>query len=294
MARYEVGTSGNPHWHGLCVGANNPSLKRVKEDVSGTCCGGGDVPVRADECKDLDVSEDDDLDDSLTQMFQAVLDEFDAAEDAVEGNAAGDEKAPAEESAGVAEPQRRAGRPKKRGKKSRPQDDMEQHRLAEALDAREKDVQSKSDMEKKLFEYFGSLVSEWNPSRDDDGRPRHFWDEDMQAYDWEIPVEAVGDSLWTLMKGHWVDTTNPIRVRLRNVLDAVYEAEARGEKLDLHPMRRLVTLLAETNQRHTKHSNGAHNPPVLGKDPCARQGDKGVYCRYHKPTNPNFPRGDDR
>ena len=56
MARYEVGTSGNPHWHGLCVGANNPSLKRVKEDVSGTCCGSGDVPVRADECKDLDVS----------------------------------------------------------------------------------------------------------------------------------------------------------------------------------------------------------------------------------------------
>ena len=96
------------------------------------------------------------------------------------------------------------------------------------------------------------------------------------------------------MKDQWVDTKNPIRVRLRNVLDAVFEAEARGEQADLHPLRRLVTLLVETCQRHTKHSNGALNPPVLGKDPCARQGDKGVYCRYNYPKKPKFPRGDER
>ena len=171
---------------------------------------------------------------------------------------------------------------------------MERERLAETLGAAEKDIQSKGDMEKKLFEYFGSLVSEWNPSRDDEGVPRHFWDEEMQAYDWELPVEAVGESLWTLMKDQWVDTKNRIRVRLRNVLDAVFEAEARGEQVDLHPLRRLVTLLVETCQRHTKHSNGALNPPVLGKDPCARQGDKGAYCRYNYPKKPKFPRGDER
>ena len=114
----------------------------------------------------------------------------------------------------------------------------------------------------------------------------------MQAYDFEVPDEG---SLWKLMKGEWVDTKCPGRVRLRSVVDFVYEKEARGEKLDLQRLRRLVTCLVENSARHALHSNGMGKPPVLGKDACARKGEKGVVCRYGFPKNENkFPRGGDR
>ena len=47
MACYEVGQSGNGHYHGMTVGSNTPSLKRVKEDVAGAGAGSRDVPVVA-------------------------------------------------------------------------------------------------------------------------------------------------------------------------------------------------------------------------------------------------------
>ena len=90
-----------------------------------------------------------------------------------------------------------------------------------------------------------------------------------------------------------MDKKCPQRVRLRNVLDAVYAVEDSGKKLDLQALGGLVGLLVEANQRHTKHSNGAFNPPVLGKDACARGSRGCVYCRYGFPKE-KFPRGGDR
>ena len=117
-------------------------------------------------------------------------------------------------------------------------------------------------MERLFFEYFESSVSEWNPNRDDHGGTRACWDEELQADDWEVPVDSLIGGLWNLMQGKWVDARNPGRVRLRNVLDAVYREEAAGNKVDLQPLRRLVALLVEASERHTWHSDGSFAPPV--------------------------------
>ena len=43
MARFECGKNGNPHYHGFCVGAGNPRLGRVRNDVGDG--GWGDLEV---------------------------------------------------------------------------------------------------------------------------------------------------------------------------------------------------------------------------------------------------------
>ena len=73
------------------------------------------------------------------------------------------------------------------------------------------------------------------------------WDEELCAHDMQLEEEDVGESLLKLVEGTWVDKKCPQRVRLRNVLDAVYAVEDSGKKLDLQPLRRLVGLLVEAN-----------------------------------------------
>ncbi len=106
----------------------------------------------------------------------------------------------------------------------------------------------------------------------------------------EVEREGLDESLWKTMKGTWVDVKCPERVRLRSVLDVMFQAESRGEKLDMEPVKRLVAMLVQTSGRHTQHSNGSYNPPVVGKDPCARGDKKCPYCRYGFPHD-RVPRG---
>ena len=51
MARFETGPSGNPHYHGFCVGGGNPRLQRVRADVGDGGSG--------DEALDSDLEEED-------------------------------------------------------------------------------------------------------------------------------------------------------------------------------------------------------------------------------------------
>ena len=47
MARFEVGASGNPHWHGFSMGIPGPTVGRVRADVEGD----------GDEVPDLDIED---------------------------------------------------------------------------------------------------------------------------------------------------------------------------------------------------------------------------------------------
>ena len=51
----------------------------------------------------------------------------------------------------------------RRKRRSRVKDDLEQFCMGECLEQETKGLQSKRQMEKAFFEYFGKLVSEWNP-----------------------------------------------------------------------------------------------------------------------------------
>ena len=107
------------------------------------------------------------------------------------------------------------------------------------------DVQSQAQMEHVFAEYFGGLVSEWNPCYDADGNVRYFWDEEVGAHD----VEVTGG----------VSAACPERARLRTVLDRVFREEeldaktGQAKPVDLTPVRRLVAALVESSGRHKLH-----------------------------------------
>ena len=44
-------------------------------------------------------------------------------------------------------------------------------------------VDDQSHMERVFAEYFGGLVSEWNPCCDDNGNVRYKWDQEVRAHD---------------------------------------------------------------------------------------------------------------
>ena len=128
-------------------------------------------------------------------------------------------------------------------------------------------VQNQSDMERVFGEYFGDLVSEWNPCCDDEGKVRFFWDEEVGAHD----LEVTGG----------VNASCPERTRLRSVLDGVFQAPG-GAKVDLTPVRRLVAALIQSSGRHKLHQMG---PPTIGKHACARGKPECPVCRYGFPLD---------
>ena len=75
--------------------------------------------------------------------------------------------------------------------------------------------ESQRQKEEEFCDYFGKLVSEWNPCRDDEGQFRYVWDEEVGAHDVEVvcgecSVPAVPQP------------REPERTRLREVLDDVF------------------------------------------------------------------------
>ena len=128
-------------------------------------------------------------------------------------------------------------------------------------------MQNQSDMERVFAEYFGDLVSEWNPCCDDEGKVRFFWDDGVGAHD----LEVTGG----------VNASCPERARLRSVLDGVFQAPG-DAKVDLTPVRRLVAALVQSSGRHKLHQMG---PPTIGKHACARGKPECPVCRYGFPLD---------
>ena len=107
---------------------------------------------------------------------------------------------------------------------------MEKSALPEGMTERNEEVQSQKQMEEVFWEFFGDKVLEWNPCFSEEGAPRFFWDEEIEAHDMEVDREALEEGFWKTMKGTWVDAKCPERVRLRSVLDvmSMRRAEARS------------------------------------------------------------------
>ena len=114
--------------------------------------------------------------------------------------------------------------------------------------------------EEEFFQYFGRLVSEWNPAFSADGEPRFVLAD-------EIDMDGL-------------DLKDPQRVRLRPVLDVLFEQGESGEPMDLGPLRQIVTALVQTSGRHTQHR---YDPPVFGKHACAHGTPGACFCRYGFP-----------
>ena len=137
-------------------------------------------------------------------------------------------------------------------------------RLPDTLHPRNAGVQSQAAMEEEFFNFFGELVSEWNPCYSTDGRARYTWDEEIGAHDVEMCVPCGDESnvmeLCMPCGGEGtdsgprlpaVDVRCPERTRLRALLDAVLRDEQAGKPIDLQPVRRLVAALVQTSGRHT-------------------------------------------
>ena len=251
MARFEAGDSGNPHFHGFNVGAGGPRLGRVLGDVA------------ADPQDDQgEVSDDDGADPEETLREERAT----AADDVSGDDADGEEAAevpPPPSLLGERRPKQPRRRLLKVSETLRPMPDVRDEHNAH--------VQNQSDMERIFAEYFGDLVSEWNPCCGDDGEVRFFWDEDVGSHDVEVENGA----------GVGVNAACPERARLRCVLDAVFDVED-GAPVDLTPVRRLVAALVQSSGRHKLHKMG---PPTLGKHPCARGSPQCPVCRYGFPLD---------
>ena len=143
-------------------------------------------------------------------------------------------------------------------------------RLPDTLHPRNANVQQQSDMERKFWNFFKELVSEWNPVMDAGGAVRSTFFEDAKLH-----VDGVMDA---------AEARCPERARVRELLDMVFApmvaAEVGGGTLDLQPVRRLVAALVQTSARHTMH--GVDDPPghmacAIGKNGCE-------VCRYGFPA----------
>ena len=56
-------------------------------------------------------------------------------------------------------------------------------------------------MEEEFFQYFGELVSEWNPCFSTDGRARYTWDEEIGAHDVEVCLLCISSVLHRAASG---------------------------------------------------------------------------------------------
>jgi hypothetical protein len=125
-------------------------------------------------------------------------------------------------------------------------------------------VRQQKDLEDEFFDFFGELVSEWNPCFSVDGCDvRDLWDREVGAYDVSVPADVV-----TRGEGVEVELGSkcPQRVRLRSLLDGILESGWRGEALNLEPLKRLVCFLVHKSGRHDEH--GMHsNTTAVSKAP---------------------------
>ena len=57
-------------------------------------------------------------------------------------------------------------------------------------------VALQSVLEKRFYEFFGRVVSEWNPCYDDAGACRYTWDDEVGAFDvdLEMPDQAAAET----------------------------------------------------------------------------------------------------
>ena len=260
MMRFESGDGGNPHFHGFSVGSGGPSLGRVRGDV------------QEDPQSDAPEWSDDD-----GQETAAVLDES-----TVIGGAAGpalvDDDDDDDDDDVLAPP---APHPEQRSrKKPRVLHLTESYRpIPGTRTEQNAHVQNQSDMERVFADYFGDLVSEWNPCYDDDGNVRYKWDEDVGAHDVEVSLDDVDASASARVAD--VNPKQPERTHLRAVLDKVF-ADPGGEDVDLTPLRLLVAALVQTSCRHDRHQM---EKPTLGVHSCARGTPECPVCRYGFPLS---------
>ena len=115
--------------------------------------------------------------------------------------------------------------------------------------------------------WFSEFVTERHPAKDAGGSPLH-----------PFVIENLNSR----------DGTLPQCVDLRKVLtETLTEREP-----DLARLRRLLLVLIEDGQRHTRHGHGG---PTLGVDPCARRRPhkpSEVICRYGYPRPLVTPQAD--
>ena len=281
MARFETGASGNPHLHGFSLGAGGPRLGRVRADRAEDQHSGDEGERSADE-------DGQHLEAAAAEDTSAVEDDGDvaaaSAPDGVRESAIGEpESGSCAAMAGpdVPPPPAPVGPPRqKRSRLSR-----QLRAQASEVDAtrgkydHNSDVQLQAQTKHVFAEYFGGLVSEWNPCYDADGNVRYFWDEEVGAHD----VEVTGG----------VNAACPERARLRTVLDRVFREEeldaktGQAKPVDLTPVRRLVAALVESSGRHKLHLRCA---PKLGVHAFARGKPECPMCRYGFPL-PRVARG---
>ena len=125
-------------------------------------------------------------------------------------------------------------------------------------------AQDKEDLQRKFDEFFGHMVSEWNPCFSEDGQCRYRWDEELGIPEPELALDMSSEG----KAQRCVNGQSPDRVNLRSVLDHVFQcAQPDLTTVDLQPVRRLVSALVQTVARHTKHGMQA---PKLGVHSCAR------------------------
>lgn len=140
----------------------------------------------------------------------------------------------------------------------------------------------KSELQEKFDEFFGGMVSEWNPCYSDDGQCRYRWDEELGMAEPEVVVTS--EERARLM----VDGQTPERINVREVLDEVLGVSGQEPaEVDVQPVRRLVAALVQRVARHTKHGL---QPPKVGVHACARGKETCPYCRYGFPHD-RQPRG---
>ena len=149
-------------------------------------------------------------------------------------------------------------------------------------------VKTRTALENEFYEFFKDIVTEWNPCFSEDGQWRYKWDEEIGAFDAELPTD--------MMEGHFtseqiarsrVSGKEPDRLNLRALLDSVFGSSARQESVDdgngnvdVQSVRRLIGALVNRVARHTKHGVGK---PVLGVHACARGKEGCEFCRYGFP-----------
>ena len=164
------------------------------------------------------------------------------------------------------------------------QDDVRVERLVgqqvelQLLTDRNVEVSKQSDLEKRFAEFFGRLVSEWNPCYSETGQCRYRWDEEIGAHDVEWEEEAGEEKEKTaglkdgseggavaekVQKGRAehseqeqegetaeqkacraVESRWPERLRLSSLLDKVFGAASDEDAaVDVQRVRRLVAAL---------------------------------------------------
>ena len=189
MARFECGEHGNPHYHGFSVGAGNPRLQRVRADA-GEEHGGDEAPHSeqggSEDPSDAGESPREGVGSAGAAVAEggacppaAFASDFPTAAGAGRGASGAD---------GARGGVRRVGRARGRRRGVYASSRVLARegtlpRLPENMRERNAEVQSQSAMEAAFAEYFGELVSEWNPLFDERGRMRFLWHEDVGAHD---------------------------------------------------------------------------------------------------------------